>query len=456
MKTPGSAEVARVVLAAILVAATQDAGWGWQADAPAGTPATDQGAVRDVVEFGSVESARSVVVRCEVPSEEEAGRTILQIVPEGTVVKQGDLLVELDSASLEEDLGRSQVVAVTCEAAVRRAQSGYEAAALAKQEFIDGIYPLELQSIRNEIFVAEGELRRTEEELQRIAKLVKASSVPERELDDARFDVAKARNEVDLAKVRLNVLEKFTKPKMLRQAEAEIETAKAELQAETAELELARQEIEQIEDQIKHCTIHSPSAGTVVYENPVVARARSEPVIEEGARVRERQPILRIEDLTQLQVRTKVHESRVRLIRPGMPATITIDALPDVKLTGKVVSIAEYPEPASWITPAVKEYATIVRIDDPTPRLRVGLTARVRIHVSAQSNATNALEGTTRDMRIDEIFKTFDSNRDGRLDGEEFPAAFRTRLRSADSNQDGAIDLAEWRAVQERAAQGED
>jgi multidrug resistance efflux pump len=443
------------ILAAILVGAMQGAGWCWQIDVSADKSSADEGFGRDVVELGNVESGQSVVICCEVPSPADTGRAILRLVPEGMAVKKGDLLVELDSAALKEDLARGQIVVATCEAAVRRAQGVYDAANLAKREYVEGTYALESQSIRNEIFVADEQLRRAEEELKAIEKAIAAANEPASQLDHARFAVQKARNESDLAKARLNVLEKLTKHKMLLKSDAEIQAARAELQAAEGELRLARQRLHQAERQIEQCTIKAPVAGTVFYENVASARGRPELVIEEGARVRERQPILRLDDLTQLQVKVKIHESRVRLIRPGLPASIRIDALPDMKLTGSVVSVADYPEPSGWLTPDLKEYAAVVRIHDPPAGLRVGFTAEVRIRASAHPDAKPVLEGTSRDLRVERMFKTFDRNSDGRLDDEEFPAALRVRLGSVDSDADGAIDRSEWRAALQRLGRGQ-
>ncbi|HEY6565400.1 MAG TPA: hypothetical protein VIY86_12940, partial [Pirellulaceae bacterium] len=42
----------------------------------------------------------------------------------------------------------------------------------------------------------------------------------------------------------------------------------------------------------------------------------------------------------------------------------------------------EYPEPSSWFSSQIKEYATYVRIDDPPKRIRPGLTAEVTILIN--------------------------------------------------------------------------
>jgi hypothetical protein len=62
-----------------------------------------------------------------------------------------------------------------------------------------------------------------------------------------------------------------------------------------------------------------------------------------------------------------------------MKASIRIQ---DRELTGKVVSIANQPEPAHWsASPNVRKYATLVRIDGEAAGLRPGMTAAVEILV---------------------------------------------------------------------------
>ena len=107
-------------------------------------------------------------------------------------------------------------------------------------------------------------------------------------------------------------------------------------------------------------------------------------MIEEGAQVREGQTILKLPDLANMQVRMTVHESKVDQIEPGMPARITI--LEQV-LSGHVVSIANQPEPGSWFSANVKEYATTVAIDGQTVGLRPGMTASVVVLIDECDDA---------------------------------------------------------------------
>jgi hypothetical protein len=70
-----------------------------------------------------------------------------------------------------------------------------------------------------------------------------------------------------------------------------------------------------------------------------------------------------------------------------MKVTIRLDAFEDEQLLGEVVKVNEYPEPGSWFSSQVKEYATFVTIYEPPPQLRPGLTAEVRIHVAQRDDA---------------------------------------------------------------------
>jgi len=373
---PTRVECTAALLAAIWLIAAPQPGRCWQADPPATESVRPGQPLGEFVEGGTIESASSVTVRCDVSSSDNSGATILELIPEGTLVQPGDLLVRLDSSALEDDLARQQILVAGCSATVRRALGDCEAAKLAMREYTEGIYVLELQSLRNQIFVAEEQLRRANEDLTVIEQQAEEKSVAA-----ARFAVRKAQNELELAQMKLQVLEKFTKAKILRQLEADLEVAESRLQVDEAGLHLARERLDRIESQIESCLIKAPRSGSVVYANVPSSRTRAEIVIEEGAQVRPRQPILRLDDLARLQVQTRIHESRVTLLQPGMPAKIRVDAFPDRVLTGTVIKVNEFPEPPTGLVPGARKYATIIRIDDPAPELRVGLTAEVRIFI---------------------------------------------------------------------------
>jgi hypothetical protein len=86
-----------------------------------------------------------------------------------------------------------------------------------------------------------------------------------------------------------------------------------------------------------------------------------------------------------MQVKVTVHESKVESLKPGMRARIRIQ---DREYGGQVATVANQPEPTSFFSAAVKEYATIVKIDGTDPGLRPGMTASVEILVAHLKDVT--------------------------------------------------------------------
>jgi multidrug efflux pump subunit AcrA (membrane-fusion protein) len=88
-----------------------------------------------------------------------------------------------------------------------------------------------------------------------------------------------------------------------------------------------------------------------------------------------------------MQVVAKVAEARIDRIKVGMPARIEVEGLPDLKLSGKVTRVNEYPASERWFNSNVKEYATTVEVFEPPSGLRPGMTASVAIRVETIDDA---------------------------------------------------------------------
>ena len=342
----------------------------------------------EVVEQGEVESASNVEVRCEVKSGSgsSSGTVILEVVEEGTNVEEGDVLCQLDASGFETELVQQQIVCNTSEAAMIEATNTWEAAKIAKKEYVEGTFHQEEQTIQSEIFLAEENLRRAKEYVNYSLRLAARGYVTAQQLEGDRFAVEIAKTDLEAAKTKLRVLREYTKPKMLKQLDSDIKSAEAKKSSEESSYKLELSKLKDIEDQIEKCTIRAPAAGQVVYANKQSSRSGSEFIVEAGAMVRENQVIIRLPDPTTMQVKTKINESRVTMVQQGMPATIRLDAYDDQILKGEVTRVNEYPEPSSWFSSQVKEYATFVKIIDSPMQIRPGLTAEVTIIADSQNN----------------------------------------------------------------------
>jgi RND family efflux transporter MFP subunit len=235
--------------------------------------------------------------------------------------------------------------------------------------------------------VAKETLRRAEEYLRYSERLASRGYVTEVQLEADRFAVEKARKELDSARTKLEVLNRFTKQKALNKLRADVETAEARLASRENSHKLDAEKLTQIEGQLALCVITAPTSGQVVYATES-RNNTGEPLIAEGKTVRERQLIVRLPDPKRMQVLARINESRVDRVKLDMPVKIKVDAFPDMELTGLVREVGEYPLPNASVYMTMKEYGTVIEIQDPPEGLRAGMTAQVAIQVHQRERAT--------------------------------------------------------------------
>lgn len=387
----------RVVLA--LASILTIAGLGWLAYVVLGSMASDslsEEMVTDVVsrapfdhivlEEGTVESSSNIEVVCEVKSRGSGGTPILWVIDEGTYVKKGDKLVELDSSQLETELKQQRIALSSAEALVIGSEAAVETAEIALREYKEGTFLQECKTIESEIFVANQELFKAQLKLDEARRLGAKGVIKKLQIESEEFAVQNARNILDAANAKLKVLKELTYVKNEVQFRADIETAKARLASDESVLAEEQDKLKEIEDQMAKCVMYSPAEGVVVHNNSFSSRGGAEFVVEEGASVRERQTIIKLPDPSKMQVKAAVNESRITLIREGMGCKIKVSAVPNDMLA-QVKRVNKYAEPGSWFSSSVKEYATYIDIIDPPETIRTGMTAEVRIFVEQIEDA---------------------------------------------------------------------
>ena len=94
--------------------------------------------------------------------------------------------------------------------------------------------------------------------------------------------------------------------------------------------------LEKLEKQVELCTIRAPHDGFVIYAND----ERRDIRIETGMWVRQKQDLLYLPDLTDMEVVTSLHESILREVARGMRARVVVEGLPNRRLEGHVTDIA--------------------------------------------------------------------------------------------------------------------
>lgn len=259
-----------------------------------------------VTASGELEAKNSV--RITGPSSLQAVQIwqvkISQLVPEGTTVKKGDFIGMLDQT----EIGNK------------------------------------LKEISTELQKAESQYTQTQ--LDTALTLRQARD----ELSNLKFAV----EEKDIALAQ----SKYEPPATIRQAEIEVEKAKrtyqqakenyqikknqaaAKMQEVAATLNQNQGKMQQMQAVMQEFTIKAPEGGMVIYQRDWNGRKRTV-----GSTVGAWDPtVATLPDLSVMLSRTYVNEVDIRKIRKDQTVRIGLDAFPEKKLTGKIISVANVGE----------------------------------------------------------------------------------------------------------------
>jgi len=342
-----------------------------------------------VVEQGIVESASNTELRCDVRSR-GGGTMIVDVVPEGTIVKKGDTVVELDASKLLEEADAQKIVISTRQSLLAQAENTLKAAEIAKTEYLEGLYVTQEKQFLSELFLAERARGSAETTLESTQALYAKNIVSALQLETAKVNLDDASIKLNAAQTNLNTLRNLTRPKQVTSLDAAVASALAQVKAQRRNLQLEQERLKDIENQITRCTIKAPSPGQVVYaseRDSYFSSSQSQFIVGPGAMVRERQVIVWLPNTDDMQIRATVNEARVTLVRPGLPVSIRVSALKDEIIEGEVTKVNQFAEPSGYWGGNINKYATTIKIKNPPPDLRVGMNAEVRIHVERITKA---------------------------------------------------------------------
>lgn len=346
--------------------------------------------LRTLTGRGAVVPARTAQIRSKVRGTSE----VLDLVEEGKNVEPGEVLGRLGSRLLEEEMTTQRIACEVSRAAVTQAKVALSRAEMANVEYLEGLYPLEKKTAEFGVALGEHRLQRAETGLARAQKMPDADPTKKDRLDDAEFAAKTGKLELEIARIRLEVLQKFTHPRKLEQLKGEISVAKAKLAAAEASSQLDRNKLHKIESELEQCVIKAPFGGRVVHSLPSGRGRSTMPTVGKPMLVRERQPILRLHDTTQLAIKVPLDRSELSSVRKGMSATIRVDALPDLKFTGRVKDVQDRTSPTGPWTADRQVGEVTISIEKPARELVPGLTGEAVIEVEAKEKPSRDEEGT--------------------------------------------------------------
>lgn len=284
---------------------------------------------------GYLEADKSVTVACP---RIRADVTILYIIPEGTYVQKDDTVCILDAPTIQ-----------------TRYDNAKKNLEIAEIEYNKSYENLNLQYLLLEAQVKTIEATTQISQLDSLQKAYVSDAqrkIIELELKKSRIEKEKIQNKLKFLK-RINESELRKKKLRIRQSQNNLDRA---------------------QDQLNLLILTSPVEGLVQYAYNWQTRKK----ISEGDIVWNNRQIVTIPDMSRMKAHIVVSESYYKLISPDQKVEMTIDAFPEMSMSGKVDKKSPVGREIERGNP-VKVYDIYSSIDSLSDELQPGLSLTCQI-----------------------------------------------------------------------------
>jgi RND family efflux transporter MFP subunit len=337
--------------------------------------------------LGDLESSQNI----DVASEVEGSVMILMLKPQGEPVKKGEIVCQLDSSSLR-DLATNQKITVDqAETTWTQSVKTREVAEASVREYLEATYPSSEDSMVYDQAEGKSQLNISKFKLEWSDNMLNLGfATPSQNRAE---HLAFQKNELSLqtADTNLLVLRKYTRLKDETKLRAAVDSARSDELSYEAVYRLQKRKLDKYNRQIEACTIKAPADGIVTYANEQQSRrgpmSQNSTLIEEGASVRERQPIFRLPDINKMRIAARVQEAVITKVKVGQKARISVDALPNQIFDGTVRFVRPLVDSRMAAENDVRIYTADISVDTPLDTLRPGMTGKVDILIEQTEDA---------------------------------------------------------------------
>ncbi|MCF7811061.1 efflux RND transporter periplasmic adaptor subunit [bacterium] len=293
----------------------------------------------DLNETGRLRAENSVTVSAPTI---RTSLQIVELIPEGTVVKNGDIIIRFDQTELQSIIDDRAAELAIARSNLTRSQASMES---------------QMASMESSVESSRASYR-----------------LSELSLDQMKFE-ADAR--IEQGKLQLKQAEIS-----LKQAEQQLEAQKKinledirslELKIKQAEIELEKSYID-----LEKLTVKAPSPGLVVYKE--IWKGGTMDKIKVGDTPWRGQALIELPDLSVMLVETSVSEINISKVKVGQDAEIKLDAYPDPIFHGKIIDVAVLASTNEGVSDA-RVFDVEIRIKESDELLRPGMSASARIIV---------------------------------------------------------------------------
>jgi len=365
-------------------------------------------------EKGTLRAKNSVKIRSKLRSQAK----VLWLVEQGTQVKEGDVLIELDKTGHLKDLDSLTDQVTQLEADVKSAKTDEEIQEsdnlnsiqkaeldldFARQElerYLEGDAKQDKRSKLLKVEIAESDLQRAREKAERTPELLKEGFITKLEAEEEAFRISKLARDLETARLDLKLWEEYTFPMESKRKKSKVEEARRDLtrakklaesrlaakavvrRQRERRLSKAKLKLEATKEQLEHMTLKAPGPGIVVFER---GRRWDSEEIKVGDTAYPGRVLMTLPDLSEVEVELQIHEADITKVAVGQSVTVTLDIYKELGLSGKVERIATVGSSRGW-RDDTKKFGVTVSISEKDLNLKPGISAKVEIQVDRLEN----------------------------------------------------------------------
>jgi HlyD family secretion protein len=295
--------------------------------------------IKDIVLTGELRAERSIQISAP-RIQSSFSNTVTFLAPEGSIVKTGERIVEFDDSSLLSSKSEADRTLDEAKLNILKKKADLEA---------------DRCDLLNSLAQAESSLKQDE-----LYGKISKSLLPANDYQKYQLNVSKSKLSVEKAKEQLSNFERSYASQM---ALVEISRSQAEIN------------LKKIESDMLLLKIDAPQDGIFIYGDNWQSNRKVQP----GDNIFPGMEVASLPDLTSMQVLGYVYDTEYSVLKPDMRCTVRLDALPDFKAGGKVISLTSVASRKGFSS-TKKLFQTIVRLDRiDASVMKPGMTARVNV-----------------------------------------------------------------------------
>lgn len=352
-------------------------------------------------QVGSLEAEESTAIVSEVDG------LVVWVVPNGVRVKQGELIMVLDTARMEEALRHAgsayysaldELARITKErdADIKAAEVVQEEAQGALEQFQHEL-KVKLDAQRAQIAFDRSALERARDRIKRLRRLAEQGLITRREVEAAEseikskeFALEKQIKDLELAESQ-GAKDELEKKAAVDKAKADLERAKGQREDEInnakGTAEILKRGFDRANEDLAKARVYAPTDGIVVLDQEWEGGRRRP--MEAGDRVWPKRRIARIPDLSTMRVYVPIAQERASDVKVGQKVEVKPDALHGKVFQGEVSEVATtaVEETTHWMPSGERIFRAFVALDKPDAKeLKFGMRANVRIIVDSHQD----------------------------------------------------------------------